>query len=277
MFYLALAILSSTMITLLMHVSEKYSKNSISMLATNYLMCLLLSFLFTGTPNLFPAVDGVPLAMGMGVINGILFLGGFVLLQWNISKNGVVLPATFMKLGVLVPTILAIAVFGESPRLTQIIGILAAIAAILVINGGGKQEATSTLGLILLLLGGGSGDAMSKIYEEVGPAALKDHFLLYTFAVALILCILLCILRRQSIAPADILFGLAIGIPNYFSARFLLLSLENVPAVVAYPSYSVGTIVMVALGGVIFFREKLSRRKLAALGIILAALVLLNL
>ena len=47
------------MITLLMRVSEKYSKNSISMLATNYLMCLLLSFLFTGTPNLFPAVDGV--------------------------------------------------------------------------------------------------------------------------------------------------------------------------------------------------------------------------
>ena len=65
--------------------------------------------------------------------------------------------------------------------------------------------------------------------------------------------------------------------PNYFSARFLLLSLSAVPAVIAYPSYSVGTIVLIALVGKVFFKERLSRRQLVAMGVILAALILLNL
>ena len=73
------------------------------------------------------------------------------------------------------------------------------------------------------------------------------------------------------------LCGLAIGVPNYMSARFLLLSLTTLPGVVVYPSFSVGVIIAVALVGVLCFREKLSRRKLIALGMILAALVLLNL
>ena len=118
---------------------------------------------------------------------------------------------------------------------------------------------------------------MSKIYEEVASAALKDHYLMYTFCMAMLLCIVVCALRRQSLSLMDALFGLAIGIPNYFSARFLLLSLSEIPAVVAYPSYNVGTIVLVTVLGVLFFKEKLERRKLVALGVILAALALLNL
>ena len=82
---------------------------------------------------------------------------------------------------------------------------------------------------------------------------------------------------EKPLRVADVLFGLAIGVPNYFSARFLLLSLGKVPAVVAYPSFSVGTIILVALAGVMLFREKISKRKAAALGIILISLALLNL
>ena len=82
---------------------------------------------------------------------------------------------------------------------------------------------------------------------------------------------------HQRLCPADVLFGLLIGIPNYFSARFLLLSLSSVPAVAAYPTYSVGTIVLITLVGVLLFRERISRRQALALLMILAALALLNL
>jgi multidrug transporter EmrE-like cation transporter len=60
------------------------------------------------------------------------------------------------------------------------------------------------------------------------------------------------------------------------SARFLLWALREVPAVVVYPSFSVGTIIVVTLVGVAAFREQVEKRKLAALGLILGALVLLN-
>ena len=277
MICLFLAMLSSMLISVFMRLSEKYSRGGTGMLAVNYIVCCSLSLAFSGSVQLFPAAEGLPAALALGSVNGLLYLMGFVLLQWNISKNGVVLPATFMKLGVLVPTLLSILAFGETPSPAQIAGILAAVAAILLIQGRGKQETGSVWGLIALLIAGGGGDAMSKVFEEIGPAALKDQFLLYTFMVAFILCSLLCILRRQSFTWREALWGIIIGVPNYFSARFLLLSLSDVPAVVAYPSYSVGTIVLVTLVGVLLFREKLSKRKIAALGVILVSLALLNL
>lgn len=45
---------------------------------------------------------------------------------------------------------------------------------------------------------------------------------------------------------------------------------------VVYPSFSVGTIIVVTLVGVLCFREKVEKRKLIAIGLIMAALVLLN-
>lgn len=278
MIYFLLAMLSSAMISVLMRLSGKYVRNNITLLAFNYCMCSLLGAVMTQTTDFFPQTDGIGLTAALGICNGFLYLGSFVLFQWNIGRNGVVLPSTFMKLGVLVPTLMAIIVFGEVPTLPQTIGILGAVGAIVLIQfEKGQGKAGSSLGLIFLLLVGGLGDGMSKVYETYGNAALSSHFLLYTFLVALVLCIAFCLFKKQSVTPADALFGLLIGIPNYFSSHFLLKSLDHIPAIIAFPGYSVGTIVLVTLAGRIFFQEKLRKRQLAALGIILAALALLNL
>jgi multidrug transporter EmrE-like cation transporter len=87
----------------------------------------------------------------------------------------------------------------------------------------------------------------------------------------------LCVIKRQKPTFWDALFGILVGIPNYLCSRFLLFSLADVPAVVAYPTFSVGTIVCVTLIGRLCFREKLNKRKLIALSVILISLILLNL
>ncbi len=278
MIYLILAIASSMLVSVCMRLSEGKAKNNISMLATNYAMCTLLSIAFSGSMNPFPREDGLGFALGLGLISGAMYLGSFVLLQWNIRVNGVVLPATFMKLGVIVPTLTSIIAFGEVPRAAQICGIVLAIIAILLIQlDKGSARAKNALGLVILLIAGGSTDVLSKIYEQMGSAALSDQYLLYTFFAALALCTLLAKAKGQKLSVRDIAFGLLVGVPNYFSARFLLLSLSAVPAVIAYPTYSVGTIVLITLVGRAAFGERLSRRQLIAMGVILAALVLLNL
>ena len=278
MIYLLLAIASSSAVAILMRLSGKYSKHATAMLASNYVVCTLLGALFTDFTGFTLRTEGLPTALGLGLVDGAFYLAGFVLLKWNIQRNGVVLPATFQKLGVLVPTLMSIIVFRETMQPVQGVGMAAAVAALLLLQGKGeKKQGGSIGGLIALMLVGGMCDAMSKIYEEIGPAHLSDQFLLFTFASALILCVLLCVWRKEKPDMWDILFGAVIAIPNYFSARFLLLSLVALPGTVAYPSFSAGTIIAVAAAGAIFFKEKLSRRKLLALGLILAALVLLNL
>lgn len=277
MAYLLLAISCSALISIIMRLSSDRVSGNVSMLTMNYLMCLVLSILYTGVDNLLPASTQLPRTIGMGVIHGMLYLGSFVLLQINVKRNGVVLPAIFMKLGLLVPMVLSVVLFGEMPSIRQAVGFAIAIAAIILINQESGSRATKfKAGLILLLLGGGSADAMSKVFEVYGDTTLSAQFLLYTFIVAFLLCAGLMFWKKEHLGRTEVLFGLVIGIPNYFSAKFLLRALEDVAAVIAYPTYSVGTIFVVSLVGVLAFRERLSRRQWFAIGIILIALILLN-
>ena len=139
-----------------------------------------------------------------------------------------------------------------------------------------KNEKKFSFGLIILLIFGGLGDFMSKIYNVYGQPSLEKVYLFFIFATALILCTALAIQKKETFSRYDLIFGVLIGVPNYFSALFLLKSLASIPAVVAYPSYSVATIVVVTVVGISFFKEKLNKRQLFALLIILAALTLLN-
>jgi multidrug transporter EmrE-like cation transporter len=151
------------------------------------------------------------------------------------------------------------------------------IVAIVLMNyRPGEGKSGNMASLLLLLLAGGGGDAMSKIFEELGNPAHSGHFLLYTFLVALALCISLCRIRGEKLGKWEVLFGLLIGIPNFFSAKFLLAALKDIAAVIVYPVYSVATILTVTVTGILLFREKLDKRQWIALAMILVALVLLN-
>ncbi|MBQ7137437.1 MAG: EamA family transporter [Clostridia bacterium] len=278
MIYLILAVISSALVSVVMRMSQRFARNNITMLAANYVMCTAAAAILAG--GIIPTGEGAALTMGLGSFCGVLYLLGFVLLQWNIQRNGVVLPATFQKLGVLVPTIAAITVFGETARWTQLLGIAVAIGAILLMQGSGARTGEGNTknfaGLIALLMCGGLSDVMSKVFQTWGNADHGNYFLVFTFLIALVLCLALCVVKKQSVTVPDVLCGLALGVPNYMSARFLLWALREVPAVVVYPSFSVGTIIVVTLVGMFCFREQVEKRKLAALGLILGALVLLN-
>lgn len=276
MLYLLLAIASSALVSIIMRLSDRKVTGNIAMLTVNYLMCLAVAA--GGGGNLFPPEEGTGAAVLMGAVNGGLYLAGFVLLQINVRRNGVVLSSTFMKLGLLVSIAVSVLVFREMPDLLQIIGFCLAVTAIVLINfqketGG---QAGFKLGLILMLLAGGMADAMAKIFEELSSPALEPLFLASTFAVALVLCTALMAKKGQRPGKWELLFGLLIGVPNFYSAKFLLGALVHIPAVIVYPVYSVATILVVSLTGVLAFKERLEKRQWIGMGLILIALVLLN-
>ena len=278
MLYLILAILSSAMVSITMRLSTEKVSGNASLLAVNYLTCAVLSALYAGVGDLFPAVPTLGNAVLLGFISGVLYLAGFAIFQVCVIKNGVVLSAIFMKLGLLVPMVISICFFHEVPGLTQILGFILAVAAIILINfEKGKTAVQFRIGLILVLLAGGGADAMSKVYEELGDLTLSNQYLFYTFLVAALLCVPLCICKKDRPGRNEILYGMLVGLPNFFSAKFLLRALEFLPAVIVYPCFSVITILLITLAGVLFFREKLGRRQQAAIVIILAAVALLNL
>lgn len=277
MLYLCLAVLCSSVIAIVMRLSGTKIKNNLCMFAVNYAVCILIARFYTGHVPLLVKADGIGTAVLLGLISGILYLVNFILLQFNTLKNGVVLSSTFMKLGVLVPTIMAIAAFHEIPQFKQIFGfILACLAIVLIHFEKTDQKSSEKIWLIIMLLVSGITDSLSKVYEQYGSPDLKNHFLFYTFIAAFAISLVLMVIKRTPVGKMDVLFGILLGIPNYFSARFLLLSLTELPAIVVYPVCNVATIVVVNICGIIIFHEKLSKKQAIAIGMILLALILLN-
>lgn len=294
MLFLILAIISSSLVSITMRIGETYIKNNMGMFTANYAACLVLAGFFMGQTGFFEiapeyGISGMAVAAGLGLFSGALYLINFVLLQISMRYNGIVLSSMFMKLGVLVPTLMAIVIFRERPNVFQVAGIILAVLAIILVNlekmpaVSSATEDTESPGnnkkmwLIVLLLLSGFTDSMANIYDKTGAAALKEHYLFYTFLAALLFALCLTVRRKNKVCLQDVVFGILIGIPNYFSARFLLLALGSVPAVIAYPVYSVATIVVISIVSVAVFRETMGKRKLTALGLVMLALAMLNL
>lgn len=278
MIYLLLAILSSTCVSSFMRLSEKFISNKMMMFVANYALCTIFSYLYIDNSITYSLDYGFIVMLITGAITGILYLVSFMALKTNMQYNGVVLSSTFMRLGVLIPTAIAIIIFKEVPKFSQIIGFIIAILAIILINFDkeGIKEGSKKTWLLGLLVLNGLGDSMANIFDKLGNPSYGDGYLIMTFLVALLLSIVLTLKDKQTINRYDILFGILVGVPNYYSARFLLLALNSMNAVIVYPVYSIATMIAITSVGVLCFKEKLNRQKLIALLMIMVALALLN-
>lgn len=279
MIYLILAILCSAGVSIFMRASEKYCQGHYGILLMNYVVCVLAGLILTGRGLTQTDGKGMTVTIVFGVVTGLLYCGSFILLQWNVRKNGVILSSTFMKLGVIVPAVLAVVWFGERPGWNQGLGFILAITAILMIHlekGKIRTEKAYTIGLLLLLLGGGLGDSMAKFYDVYGNPGLGSFFLMLSFLVSGIISGILVFRGGEKITKYEVLFGVLIGIPNYFSARFLLWALADIPAVITYPTYSIAAMALIGAAGVLMFREKLTKRQWGAYLLVILAVGLLN-
>lgn len=275
--YLLLAIFCSAMISIGMRLSGGKVRSHFSMLAANYLVCGILGASYADLSLFATETDGIGLTVGLAVLNGAMLLGGLILLQSSTRNNGVVLSSLFMKLGLLVPFAVSILCFGEMPTWLQVAGFCLALGAIVVFNL--KKDGENNrfgAGLLLLLLLSGGVDAAIKTFEELGPAVLSDHFLGLSFSVAFVLCMALVLAKKERLDGWALLYGGGIGVVNFFSSKFVLAALNQIPAVVLFPTYSVATMLVVTLCGILLFREQLEKRQWLAFAAVIAALALLN-
>ena len=277
MLSLLLAILSSSLVSVIMRFSGSRIQNNLGMLTMNYIVCTVLSALFCDAGLTFAVNSNLTTAINLGGFNGVMYLAGFILMQINIQRNGVVLSSIFQKLGLLVTLVISVVFYRELPDLLQGAGFCMAIVAIVLMNyrKGGERAGSRGL-LIAMLFSCGMADAMSKVFTEAGMPAMEGQFLFYTFAVAMGLCFIAMVINGQKIGGAEALFGILIAVPNFFASMFLLGALEALSAVIVYPVFSVGTILVVTLTGVLAFRERLTKLQWIGIGTILVALVLLN-
>ena len=290
MIYLILAVISSASIALVFKALGSLDGNRFGVIIGNYLTCILISLIMTGGPAAI--VNAAPVTYLCGAIGGILFVLGLVFMQSSVAANGATLTSAFGKLGVMVPLAFSFLIFREQPEIIQVVGILIALAALVLINSpdkdtpaeapsGSEVKTYSFALLILTFLGNGLSDSMSKVFEQAGPRSDDKVFISIIFCVAAVISAFLAYREYRitgcPIRPKELLAGVAVGVPNYFCSYFLLASVTRLPSFLVYPIFSTGTIVVVMLVSTLLFKERPTKKQMAGIGMILLALVLLNL
>ena len=289
MLYLVLAALSSAVLTLVLKLFRDPKGNRYGLILGNYLTCMLIAFLQLPEKGQLLRVSTATWLMSL--LAGLLFVAGLVLMQSSVARNGATLTSAFSKLGLIVPLLLSFAFFGEVPTWLQLLGLCLALGAILLIYGKDKREtdivsaSEKTKGqlalLLLTLLAVGCSESMAKIFARLGNQDENSCYFFYLFLTAACLTFLFSLKEKKksgkALRPGELAAGILAGIPNFFSSYFLLKALLTLPATLVYPVFSVGSLLLVMAAGVLLFREKLGRRQLCGLLLILVALVLLNL
>jgi drug/metabolite transporter (DMT)-like permease len=96
------------------------------------------------------------------------------------------------------------------------------------------------------------------------------------FLAGALLTGLLLLSRGQSPRPAELRFGAGLGLPNFGSGAFLVLALQQMRGTIAFPAVNAGTLFLLVLAGLLFWRERAGRSGLAGLALTVVALVLIK-
>lgn len=274
MLYLILSIICATALVVLFRLFDKWKINSTHAIVFNYIFCVLTGLIFVDDFSVFPKMiqwNGFPIV----VLLGFAFILIFLLVGKTALSLGVVTASIAMKLSFVIPVSVAIILYNDSITALKIIGIIFAIIAVYLIayENESKQEA-STKALIypfLIFIGSGLCDtAFNYIQKKMMPTNWDHQVTIGVFAAAMVLGILLHFRDKKLYQWKNVLAGIILGIPNYFSLYFLLKTLSTLPwqSSVIFPVNNLGIVCLSAFIGFIIYKEAFNTRK--SIGFILA-------
>ena len=281
MISLLLAIISSSLIFVIFKLFPRFRVDTFQAIVFNYITALSCGLILYGHEW-----DGQALVQGswpyFAVLCGILFISLFLLMGISSQRNGVALTSTAVKMSMAVSMLIMIVAYNEQVGWLKIGGIAMAFIGVYLVSIGKDQKSGKGGQWMLLVLFTGSGmlDFVLNYVQKFEMDVLTPSlFSAFGFGVAGTIGILLLsidlIRKKRVFHIRNVVAGILLGIPNYFSIFLLIMAYRdtgwNDSAVLAITNVSI--VVLSALVGFIIFQEGYDRRKL--IGLILALIAIL--
>ncbi|MBD0776560.1 EamA family transporter [Maribacter sp. ANRC-HE7] len=282
---LVLSVLCSSLIFVIFKLYEIYKIETSYAIITNYVVaCAVGMFFYSGEVKPLEITEQ-PWFTGT-LLLGVLFIVVFNLMAKTSQTVGVSVASVATKMSLVIPVIFGILVYKETLGFLKVIGILLALAAVYFASIKKKEikfKRSSLLLPILVFLGSGIIDTSIKYVQET--QITENEFPLFSAAIfaAAAFVGLFFIIFKAFKAPLKINFknilgGIALGVPNYFSIYYLLRALQN-PTLNSASVFTINNVAIVMLStllGIVLFKEQISPKNwggivLAVISIILVA------
>lgn len=286
MFDLLLGILFFGVILILFKLFHRYKVDNLQAIIVNYLVAGSLGWLLFEekiTLKEIAATDWIYFAIVIGTI----FIIVFNLLADAAQKVGLAISTVANKMSVILPVVASFFLYGDTVSYSKIIGILIALVGVVLssVSKGKLSFDKKYLGLILLIFfGQGVADilfnyAQKEYIEQVYAPLFISVIFLSAFIIGLFILATQIVQKKQTLKFRNILWGTALGIPNYLTVFFFFKSLENgfMESSQVYPILNMGVIVISAISGLFLFKEKLSTINWAGILFCVIAIALISL
>ena len=285
MIFLLLSILFSTGLFVIFKYFGIYKIDVLKAIFVNYIVAFSMGFFFAERQIPISEIYLQPWFSG-ALFLGALFVSIFFVMAMTAQKNGVSVTSIAGKMSVVVPVFFGILLYNESVTFLKIVGIIMALIAVYLSSvKEEKSEKNGTLLLpILLFIGSGTIDTLLKYIQE-NYVADEDVSIFSgsLFGIAGVFAFLILVIKtikkRESFGYKNIIAGIILGVPNYYSIIFLIKALQNknFESSTLFTINNVAIVVVSTLVGLFFFKEKFSIKNkigvaMAILGIILVTI-----
>lgn len=284
MLALALCVLANILIAVCFKMYFRKDVDSLIAIVVNYWVCLILGSVYVG--HIPIATYGLETKwVPYGLALGMIFIFGFNITALSVKYTGITVTSVMMKMSLLISAAFAIVFFKESAGVFKLTGIVMSVIAVILINArksgaDGHLEARKyAIYPILTLVAAGLIEIILYYVQTTGLSLDADAELTtFSFSVAAVLgsvvVAYLYVSRKRTFRWKDIIWGIALGIPNFFSIYLILVLLKKgFEGSVVFPVLNISVLVFATLVGMIAFRERLSKVNIIGIGMAILAIL----
>ena len=280
MLFLVLSISCSVCIGLLLKQNEIEGRDRVVVVAANYIVATAVNCVMWGVEG-FGSISGG--AAGLGVLTGFQFVASFLLMMVCMGQVGVAITVSLTRIALVLPVVVSIVVYRESPSSWQIAGLLFVLGAFCLL---GKAKVAGTAerkqnGVQWLLLGAlflcmGLNGVNLKVFQEQWGSGQLYGFLTVLFATAGVCSWVSLLVRKRRVLRGDFLRGLVVGVPNGLSSIFFVFALSRIAGTVAFAVNDVSVVIVSTFAAIVIWSEKPNRYGWAAIGLSAVSIGLMN-
>ena len=289
MIYLLLTILANVAIFMAFRSFNRLKINTFPAIVTNYFVCVVTGSIYTGFSTVVSTIDMSQPWFYAATILGLVFVTTFYLMARTTQLRGVAVASVASKMSLAIPVIFSLFVFkigANNLDALNYTGIIIAFLAILLVSykkGSSAARQPLTLAYIALpftvfLMGGVIDTSLNYANHTWITTSIEPVFPILIFAFAFLIGISTILIRKVKVKPKDVLGGIYLGIPNYFSIYFQLkaLSAFDNNGAILYPSLNIGIIIGSTIAAILFFKEHLSAINRIGIFFAITAILLLS-
>lgn len=288
MIFLALSIIASTLIFVIFRLFASYNINTLQAIVVNYFVacsCGVIGYQNSIELSAIPQYNWFYYTLALGA----LFIIVFNLMAITTQHNGLSVVSVATKMALVIPIAFGLWYYKEPLGPSKAAGIVLALIAVYLVAV--KKDSSIILQKknlvfpVLVFLGSGLIDTSLNFLQNdfITDKSLIPLFSSTIFMTAGVIGIMVLVAQKIKgvlvLEFKNIIAGIVLGIPNYFSIYFLVKALRSdlFDSSGIFTINNVGIVIISTLLGIVFFKEQLSVKNWIGITLAVISIALVSL